>query len=222
MGIFSLDNAFGRFMDKVWKWTVLNFLCLICSIPIVTIGPAATALYYVTLKMVRGEDTGIIKRYFHAFKQNFKKAFVIHLMMLLAATIILLNLYYCNQLQSEYELYKYWRYVLYVAGAIYIMVITYVYPLLSAYENTVWGTLKNALLLPIAHIGWTVLMMVISILPLYLCYINITIMKWGIFFYFLCGFAVVAFIHSKIFVRIFVQYSKIEQESSNMEVQNED
>lgn len=222
MGIFSLDNAFGRFMDKVWKWTILNFLCLICSIPVVTIGPAVTALYYVTLKMARGEDVAIIRSYFRAFKQNFKKGFVIHIVMLLAATVILLNLYYCNQLQNEYELYKYWKCVLYVVGVIYIMVVTYVYPLLSAYENTVWGTLQNALLLPLTHMGWTILMMAITIVPLYLCYINANIMKWGLFIYLLCGFAVIAFIHSKIFVKIFAQYSQKEAESEDMEVQNED
>ena len=212
MGIFSLDSAFGRFMDKVWKWAVLNFLCLVCCIPIVTAGPAITALFSVLMKMVRGEDVAIIKGYFQAFKQNFKQAFVIHMMMLIVAAVILLNLYYGRQLQSEYEFYKYWRYLMYVIAFVYLMVLTYVYPLVATFENTVWGTLQNALLLPVTHIGWTLLMMAITVVPLYLCYINADIMKWGIFFYGLCGFAVVAYIHSLIFKRIFAQYLRKQED----------
>lgn len=208
MGIFSMDSAFGRFMDKVWKWTVLNFLCFICCIPIVTIGPAVTALYYVSLKMVRKEDISVVKGYFHAFKQNFKQGLVIHIIMLLVAGLMLLNLYYCRQLQNEYELYKYWKYLLFLIAIIYAMVLTYVYPLLAMFENTVKGTLQNALLLPFTHIGWTLLIMAITGVPLYLCYVNADIMKWGLFFYILCGFAVIAYINSKIFVKIFAQYSQ--------------
>lgn len=207
MGLFSLDNAFGRFMDKVMKWIFLNFLCIVCCIPIVTIGPAITALYAVSLKMARGEDVSVAKGFFRAFKQNFKKGIVIHIIMLAVATVMILNVYYFRQLQDEYEFYKYWKYAMYVIALIYVMVLTYVYPLLAAFENTIRGTFQNALLLPIAHIGWTILILIITVGPLYLCYVNADIMEWGLFFYILCGFAVIAFIHSKIFVRIFTQYS---------------
>ena len=208
MGIFSLDSAFGKFMDKVWKWIALNFLCLVCSIPILTIGPAFAALFYVSMKMTQGKDVSVIKDYFRAFKQNFKQGFVIHIIMLLIAVVILLNLYYCKQLQNGYVFYKYWEILLYVIAFIYMMTLIYVYPLLATFKNTVKGTLQNALLLPFTHIGWTLLMVAIIVVPLYLCYVNADIMKWGLFFYMLCGFAVIAFIHSKIFIKIFNQYSK--------------
>lgn len=206
MGIFSLDNAFGRFMDKVWKWIVLNFLCVVFCIPIVTAGPAIAALFSVSMKMARGEETTVIKGFFRAFKQNFKQAFTIHIIMLVIVAMLLLNLYYCKQLQVDYEFYKYWRYLLYVLLLVYMMVLTYVYPLIATFDNTVRGTLRNALLFPVTHIGWTILMVAITVIPLYLCYINADIMKWGIFFYVTCGFAVIAYVHCMILKRIFVQY----------------
>ena len=40
-----------RALGVVWDLIVLNLLFLVCCIPVVTIGPAITALHYVTTKM---------------------------------------------------------------------------------------------------------------------------------------------------------------------------
>ena len=208
MRIFSLDNAFGKFMDKVFKWSILNGLCIICCIPILTVGPAITALYSMLMRMAKDEEIEIVKDYIHAFRRNFKQAFVIQCIMLVVAIILLLSLYYSRQLQKEYMFYKYWENVMYVVAFVYIMVLTYVYPLIAVFDNTVGETLKNALLLPVIHIGRTVLMVVVTVVPLYLSYVNADIMKWAILFYVICGFAVTTYIHSLILRGIFNQYLK--------------
>ena len=63
-GLFSYDSAFFRIMDKLGSLFILNMLTLICSIPLFTVGTAFTALYYVTMKMVRDEETYVTKDYF--------------------------------------------------------------------------------------------------------------------------------------------------------------
>ena len=45
-------------------------------IPIFTIGPALTALNYVTLKMANNKDPYIIRSFFKSFRQNFKQALI--------------------------------------------------------------------------------------------------------------------------------------------------
>ncbi|MFQ9510793.1 MAG: DUF624 domain-containing protein, partial [Lachnospiraceae bacterium] len=55
-GLFNLDNPVWRFIGKLVDVALLNLLWIICCIPIVTIGPATTAMYYVTLKLVRDEE----------------------------------------------------------------------------------------------------------------------------------------------------------------------
>ena len=42
-------------MGRVADLLLLNFLCILCCIPVVTAGASITALYYVTLKMARDE-----------------------------------------------------------------------------------------------------------------------------------------------------------------------
>lgn len=61
---------------------ILNLLFLLCCIPIVTIGPAITAMYYVTMKMVRNEEAYIARSFFKSFKENFKQGLGIWLIAL--------------------------------------------------------------------------------------------------------------------------------------------
>lgn len=61
---FNMDSPVMRFLSRLCDLMILNILCLICCIPIVTIGASITALYSVTLKMVKGEDSYIAKGFF--------------------------------------------------------------------------------------------------------------------------------------------------------------
>ena len=54
-GIFNYDNPIWRFIGKFCDVMILNVLWLVCFIPVVTVGAATTAVYYVTLKLVRDE-----------------------------------------------------------------------------------------------------------------------------------------------------------------------
>jgi len=91
MGFLSIDSPIMRFLGKIADLMIVNVLTIICSIPIFTIGPALTAAHYVCLKIVRKEEGYVIKNYFKAFKENFKQATVIWLI-LLAIIIIGLHL----------------------------------------------------------------------------------------------------------------------------------
>ena len=77
-----MDNKFFVFMGRVADLMILNILCIICCIPIITIGASVTAMYYVTLKMTRNEESYIVRSFFKSFKENFKQATVIWLVAL--------------------------------------------------------------------------------------------------------------------------------------------
>ena len=58
---FNMDNKFFTFMSRVADLIILNILCIVCCIPIVTIGPSISAMFYVTMKMVRNEESSLGK-----------------------------------------------------------------------------------------------------------------------------------------------------------------
>ena len=88
MRLFNLDSPVMVFLTKVANLMILNILTILLCIPLVTAGSAITALYYVTIKMARGDDPYIVKSYFKSFKENFRQATIIWLIML--AVILLM------------------------------------------------------------------------------------------------------------------------------------
>src|SRR5699024_10557514 len=88
---FSMDNKFFVFMGKVADLCLLNLVCLACCIPIVTAGASITALYYVTLKMVRNEESYIFRSFFKSFKHNCRYPPIIHMIMFAAAVFLHLD-----------------------------------------------------------------------------------------------------------------------------------
>ena len=53
---FDIDGPFLGGLTKMADVFILNLLLILCSLPIFTFGAAYTALYYVTLKMVKDEE----------------------------------------------------------------------------------------------------------------------------------------------------------------------
>ena len=49
--IFNQDNPVMRFLGRAFDMMLLNFLFLICSLPVFTIGASLSALHYCCLKM---------------------------------------------------------------------------------------------------------------------------------------------------------------------------
>ena len=70
-GLFNEDNFLHVALLRIWEIVLANLLFIICCIPLVTIGPAFTALYHCTLKMVKGNHIGTLKTFFRAFKQEY-------------------------------------------------------------------------------------------------------------------------------------------------------
>ena len=61
MSLFRLDGPVFRFVERVANLVILNLIFLLFCVPVVTIGPAITALYYVAIKLMRREESGILR-----------------------------------------------------------------------------------------------------------------------------------------------------------------
>lgn len=80
-GIFSLDGPVGRALERFAALLGVSILWLVCSFPLATIGASTAALYTMTLRMVRNEEGKIVSGFFRAFRENFKKSTLIHLIL---------------------------------------------------------------------------------------------------------------------------------------------
>lgn len=202
--IFNMDNKFFVFMGRVADLMILNILCIICCIPIITIGASVTAMYYVTLKMARNEESYIVRSFFKSFKENFKQATVIWLVALVAGLLLGFDFYIMGQMSTTFA--KVVRYGLAIIALVYAMVMLYVFPVLSKFYNTIRATVRNALLMSIRHLPQTIAMLAITIIPVILTLTIAEVMVYGSLVWILVGFALIAFINSQFLVRIFDRY----------------
>jgi uncharacterized membrane protein YesL len=72
--ILNYDSGLVRIFNAITDIMLINILWLVCSLPIVTMGAATTAAYYVFYHNITGEDERVIKPFFKAFKQSFRQA----------------------------------------------------------------------------------------------------------------------------------------------------
>ena len=55
-GLFAPEGLLGRALSRFTELLTLSCLWLLCSIPLLTMGASMTALYTMTLRMVRKEE----------------------------------------------------------------------------------------------------------------------------------------------------------------------
>ena len=106
--LFNLDNPFWRFMSKLGDMIMLTVVWLVCCIPIVTIGPATTAMYYVMLKLVRDLEGSVFKQYFKSFKENLKQGMIIGVIMTLLGALLLFDLTFYKDATGQIASLLWW------------------------------------------------------------------------------------------------------------------
>lgn len=201
---FNLDSPFMQFLTRLADVMILNLLFLATCIPIVTIGAAWTSLYYVTLKMIRDEESYIVRSYFKSFRENFKQATVMWLIILLLGTVLFLDFRILNTVESPGN--SFFRIGVSVIVLLLVMTLVYVFPVLSKFYNTIRRTFINAFLMSIRHLPQTVIMVGISIAAVALTVFTEQTFVYGILVWLMFGFAAIALAKSWFLVRIFDNY----------------
>ena len=201
---FNLESPVMVALTKMADLIIVNLLAFFCCLPIITVGASMTALHYVALKIVRDEECYIVKGFFKSFKENFKQGIAIWMMALVLILLEFMDFFIMKQLSGG--IYTVVKYGLLVIALLMAMILQYVFPLLAKFYNTVKNTIRNALLMSLRHLPYTILMLLINIAPIIAMLLNTMIFSYGILAYFLLGFSTLAFANSFFLVKIFDKY----------------
>ena len=192
-------------MSRVADLIILNLICIVCCLPVITAGASITAMFYVTMKMVRNEEAYIVRSFFRSFKQNFKQATIINVLMLLAGVLLYFDMNICRNIKGT--LSQVLLVIFTMILVIYIMIFMYIYPVLAKFYNTIKNTFTNAFLMSIRHLPYTALMILISAAPALAFFIpSAQLQSTVILLLVLLGFSGIAYINSHFFVKIFDKY----------------
>lgn len=211
MNLFKSESPMMRFLEKFANLMLLNWIMLICCIPIVTIGPAVTAVYWVTLKMVRNEEGGLVHDFFHSFRVNLKQGMLVGVIITAIGVLLGLELYWMMQISQEGALYdRLVFFLLLFFTAVFMMTVNYVWPLLAKFNNSTRQLFRTARALAVRHILATIVMGVISAAPVIMLMASPASMTLAAIFYLFLGTPAIAYLQSIFLDKIFAQYMPAE------------
>lgn len=222
-GLFNYDNPVWRFIGKLGDLILLNLLWLICCIPVFTAGAATTAVYYVTLKLVRDEDDSTIRSFFRSFFQNFKQATAIWLLLLVAGALVAFDLWFVLggaaaagiAMTFPSAVKTVLTAILGGMTLILLFIVTYVFPLQARFYNTIRRTLMNAIFMSVRHLIQTIAMLVVDGMLLAGVYFALFMVPQAAMLLLLFGFPLIAFVNSYFLTAIFKNYIPKEEETNH-------
>lgn len=177
MKLFSVDgplyNFFGRLLDMI----KLNFLWLLCSLPIVTIGASTAAAFAVTLKMVDEREGYIGRQFFAAFKANLKQGIPMGLLNLFFAYALYLDFQLFHAVEGNPIVFL----ILGMVGSVMCFgYFVYAYALMARYENTLLKTIKNSMDISVRYFGRTLMIVVVLVVEVLVFSFNTTTIFLGL------------------------------------------
>ncbi len=204
-GFMNYDSRFSRVLNRLTELVLLNFVFILTCIPIFTIGASVTALYSITLKMVRNEEGYIIQGYFKDFRANFKQATAFWLIELLL--YFQLRVLYVAAAVNGGKLIQIYTVITWTLGILYSLYFLFVFPLTATFQNSFFRIAKNAFIMIISHFPWVLAAYLIVALPFAVSFgISTKILQFSMLFWILIGFSLLLFLSSFCLNRIFTRY----------------
>lgn len=156
--------------SKMADLAMLSILWTICSIPIITMGAASAALMRCALNMETGLGNWRSRHFFGYFRSNFRNATLMWLILLLAAAVFIVDLVILSGPASSMARIQ--RIIAVIGLIIWMITAVWAFALTSQFENSVFGTIKNAFYIGISKLPRTLIMCVLWLVPVALLVFN--------------------------------------------------
>ena len=209
---FNIESPFMQLLTRVGDLIIVNALYLVCCVPIVTIGAATAALHKVGQAIVYDTDNGIFKTFFRAFRENFKQATALWLMMLFFAAAMGCNYMLISGFVAGTPA-TVLKGALVVAIGLVLVMAAYMFPLMVRYTNTLRELATNALILAVVKLPRTVALLVLSALPLLVMILSLETFLKTLIFWLAIGFGLTAYMSASLLKPVFA-----ELETGNVQV----
>lgn len=172
-----MDSPLYRFLSKLLDVIRLNFLWIIFSVPLVTIGASTVAALSVALKMADDEEGYIGRSFLKAFRENWKQGTALWLITAVALYAIYLDFQFFEALEGNPMIFL-------LVGILSIVVVVsallYAYPLAARYENSLFRTIQNSIDITRRYVGRTLFLVFVLFLEFVLFQFNGTMLFFAI------------------------------------------
>lgn len=168
MNLLNYDSPLIQFLNKVTDLFILNLLCLICCIPVVTIGAALTAKYDVAMRIVRKEEPTVLKPFFKAFKENFKQATIIWMILFGACLLLCMDWTWIIENGFLDVPAIYFAATVFVTTIVVFIIMT-IFPIIARFKVTVKEAFKTSALFAMLYFYSLIPIIVLMFGAVFLC-----------------------------------------------------
>ena len=201
--LFSPDSKFMQAMNRVADLLILNLLFLVTCLPVFTIGAASSALYTVCFRFDTDRERTAIRGYLRAFRENFRQGTILWLILLLCCAASAVNAMLCYSLSSILH----YAFVLFTALLVVaLLIMSYAFPLLSQFQNTILSTFKNAFYLSIGYLPRSLIITAINVFPFALLYLDPYLFFQTGMLWISLYFSAAAYVNSMLLKKVFAPY----------------
>ena len=179
MNFFSYDSKPMQILMYIGDLIILNLLFILCCLPVFTIGAAHAALYSGIRTLQDPEDDGSPSAaFFKAFRTGFLQITLAWNLLLIITLVLALVAYLCMGFEQVLGRAPTWMSFISLAiAAIFMSLVTLFH---SRFSCTVWQLLRNCWFLAVAHPLRTLLVTVLTWLPIVLVFVMKTVTFIGV------------------------------------------
>lgn len=160
-----LFSSLKDFYDELFLFVIINLLCFLLSIPLITLAPALAGVYYVTNHLAHGRYRTEWRDFFVGFKQYLAKSWQVLLADLFLLLLIVSNIIFYNSMPNQIVrlVSILWLYLL----AFWLGLQIYLFPLLMEQEDKrLLLIFRNAIVLTLKHPLFTIAFLLVILLLL--------------------------------------------------------
>jgi len=158
--IFDPQNTFWHWVGKVPAFLGLSLLWAVLCLPVITIVPSTIALFDAVTRNIRGDQPGIFSRFFHTFRNEFKRGIVLSLIWLVIAAIFGFGFIYldaASRIDTSLEnVLSGYTVLMVIPTAIFVWMVA----LESRFVYSLGQLLKNALMFALGYLKETLLIII--------------------------------------------------------------
>lgn len=203
MKLFNPDSRIMIFLSRVADLVILNILWLVCCIPVVTIGASTTAMYHVIRHWQKDSVSSIMRDFFQSFKEDFKQATPVYLILLIPTVAVVMNAMLIFNPENSAAVPSYLLVIWLISALILLFISSFVYPVMAFFADSIFKTLRNAMVLALANLPRTILISILNLLPVILLFVNLSFFLQSSIFWLLIGGALVAYLNMSILKPVF-------------------
>ena len=205
--IFSTEGKIYSGMERIYQILLLNSIFIISCLPVVTIGAALASAYGTAYKMIDHSEGVLYKEYLRQLKLNMLPATKLWVLIL---AVIGAGFWTFPYAQSFMVGNKIAYYLTMVFITFLVLMSLYLFPLIARFDNSLSGTVVNAMILSLKHLPQSIIVFFITIggvviVPIYLPKL--------LFVWLFTGIGTVIFINANILMNVFKKYDITEERS---------